>query len=191
MMIMPVENVGEIENYIKKCGIPRGDFSEHDMQAVWDDVLDLNKGDIVVEVGVRYGKSLLAMVLMAEEGVKFYGVDSVQYEGQMEFWKRSKLDQHAEFFLDESVELAKRWDKGKISLIHIDGDHSYEAVSSDILFWYPHMKKGGVMFFHDCDESSPGVMQAVTEFVNTHQVASFRMMYKIVHNNTSIAGIWL
>ncbi len=52
------------------------------------------------------------------------------------------------------------------------------------------MKKNGVMFFHDCDETSPGVVQAVAEFVNTHMVNKWEL-YKRADKNTSVSGIWL
>ncbi len=75
-------------------------------------------------------------------------------------------------------------------LIFIDGDHSYQGCKTDINAWVPHMKSHGVIFFHDADESSPGVLQAACEFVNNHKIEKF-MIFKKTDKNTSVAGIWL
>lgn len=36
-----------------------------------------------------------------------------------------------------------------LDFVYLDGDHSYEAVYSDLNWWWPKLKSGGVMLGHD------------------------------------------
>jgi len=66
----------------------------------------------------------------------------------------------------KSVEIAKSWGPGATprDLIFIDAEHTYEALKADIEAWWPHLKDGGIMAFHDYRTSQfPGVTQAIHE----------------------------
>lgn len=51
-----------------------------------------------------------------------------------------------------------------LDFCYIDGDHSYEAVKSDIEAMWNLIKKVGIMGGHDFHHTWPGVIRAVTEF---------------------------
>lgn len=46
-------------------------------------------------------------------------------------------------------------------MLHIDGDHAYEAVRADIAKYLPRLRKGGVDIFDDYDSAHPDVTRAV------------------------------
>lgn len=155
-----------------------GAFSTYDAECIVPEILKLGEGDIYLEVGVDRGKSL-SIARMVNDRCRVIGVD-LRVDPEVP---------NTEFLRGDSVDMAKEF-TGKISVLFIDGDHSYQGCKRDIEAWLPHMKEGGVIFFHDCDETSPGVVQAVAEFVNTHTVNKWEV-YKRTDKNTSVSAIWL
>ena len=63
-----------------------------------------------------------------------------------------------------SKEAAQTWNGAPIRILFIDGWHSYDAVTEDILLWFPHVISGGLIVFDDYPNPEfPGVRQAVDE----------------------------
>jgi hypothetical protein len=50
--------------------------------------------------------------------------------------------------LGDSSTIGKYWDK-KISGLFVDTFHVKEQVLTELYFWYPHIKEGGFIVFHD------------------------------------------
>ena len=157
-----------------------GAFSTLDMEVLVPEVMKLMDNEIYLEVGVDKGKSLSVARMVAKPNVLVCGVDL----------REDPKVPNTVFYQGDSADIARTWDKWKISLLFIDGDHSYQGCKRDIEAWYPLMKEGGVLLFHDCDETSPGVVQAVFEFFNTHKCKTIEL-FKRTDKNTSMAKICL
>lgn len=140
-----------------------GAFSTFDMEILVPEVKKLFPGNIYLEVGVDKGKSLSVARMVAKDGVEIYGVDL----------RENPQVLNTTHFQGDSSQIAGMWQHGKINVLFIDGDHSYEGCKADIDSWYPHMAKDGVMLFHDADETSPGVVQAIEEFVKNNKLEVF------------------
>lgn len=140
-----------------------GAFSTYDMEVCVPEIQKLKPGQVYLEVGVDKGKSLSIAHMVAKEQVNIYGVDlrdDPEVEGTA-------------FFQGNSQDIAKVWEGSEINVLFIDGDHTYEGCKADINAWYPHMANKGVMLFHDADETSPGVVQAIEEFAEEHKLKVF------------------
>ena len=113
------------------------------------------KPNVTVDLGVDYGYSLFALAETNPGHV--YGIDS--FDGDVHAGHHSdayltvteivKLDYKnitlVKGYFDDVV---KTWNK-PIDILHIDGLHTYEAVKNDYAKWSPHVRKGGIIMFHD------------------------------------------
>lgn len=171
-----------------------GAFSTFDMQALHSGCKRLKNGDVYVEVGTYYGRSTYCAMKFLPKGVKMYAVDIEdpgEYPGhksRKQFWEETGLDERVTYIVKPSVEAAEEF-KEKIDMIFIDADHSYEEVKSDVESWYPHMKPGGYMYFHDADDSSPGVWQLVEEMSKDKRFKDLVYYRDIQDNKTSVASL--
>jgi predicted O-methyltransferase YrrM len=141
---------------------PVGAFSTFDQEITAPFIKAIPKDGKYLEIGVDKGKSLWIARQITDPSVEVFGVDICEdpkVKGTTFFQRDSKLGPETNLW--------------NIDVLFIDGDHSYEGCKADIDAWFPFVKEGGVIMFHDCDESSPGVVQAVAEFVNTHAVVKW------------------
>ncbi len=127
-----------------------------------DLIAELRPG-LLVELGTHYGESYfgfcqsiaehrLTCVCYAvdhwhgEPHSGFYGEevfdDVCRYNGtfykSFSYLLRTSFDEAVQQFADETIDL-----------LHIDGLHTYEAVSHDFRTWLPKVKPGGVILLHD------------------------------------------
>lgn len=72
-------------------------------------------------------------------------------------------------------------------LVYVDADHSYEAVKMDIIAWWPKLKHGGIMAFHDFRSPDYGVGNAVRNFAYSKGME----IYEIPENRDADAGAYL
>jgi predicted O-methyltransferase YrrM len=121
-------------------------------------------GGTIVEVGSYHGKSAVNLAYAIRKRGRAAGIYCV------DTWMNTTIE-HApnldvfQHFLDNtaayrdlitplrgrSEDVSREWEGGAIDVIFIDGDHSFEGVTTDIRSWVPRVKSGGLILFHDSD----------------------------------------
>lgn len=143
-------------------------MSPGEQKFLWKKVEELPDGIVIVEIGTLFGGSA-AIICDGRKFKKtrFFTIDSYEAPDTSFEITRSNLNKEGfdnlEIIKGKSVEVSKTWDL-PIDCLLIDGDHQFESVKSDIEYWIPKVKKGGLVLFHDY-ESWPGVTQAVDQAI--------------------------
>ncbi len=164
MMNELVKKAHEIDSYIeKKLGI-----SMSEGIALMALVRGMGGGSVYVELGAFRGRSGAFLSAFAKEGDKVYSIDhwESRHDRATYVHNLQKLGyfDRVEPIHSTSEEACKNWNK-EIDLLLIDGNHHYDSVSIDYFRWYPHVKVGGIIAFHDYGSARwPGVERFVDNY---------------------------
>ncbi len=127
------------------------------------DLVEAIRPALTVELGVYNGLSFFTFCQSLQEndidGVA-YAVDCWEGDDHTDAYDDSIYEDVAAHARDQYrgisyllrmyfSEALKHFDDESIDLLHIDGLHTYEAVQEDFTTWYPKVKPGGIILFHD------------------------------------------
>lgn len=148
--------MGDTEHLVDVAALerdaPDGWFSRFDIEVLYPEVAKIPDKGRYLEIGVNRGRSLWVATQAAKSSVQVWGIDELPDPGIP-----------GTNYIQSDSHMAK-WNK-RVDVLFIDAGHSYDDVEWDIKKYVPFVKKGGVVLFHDYDETSPGVIRAVDEFV--------------------------
>lgn len=127
------------------------------------DIVAAVKPKLLVELGTQHGFSFFCFCQsMAENNIDglCYAVDTWagdEHTGAYDNTTFETVQQHARKQYPSIAYLMRmlfndalnHFSDNSLDLVHIDGLHTYEAVSEDFRNWYPKVKPGGVILFHD------------------------------------------
>jgi predicted O-methyltransferase YrrM len=122
-----------------------------------------------VEIGARFGCSTLTLALAARETGTAYPIYSIDPHGWVPAsGTKAKSFETLRYNLQTaglaarvipivglSSDVAWAWE-ANLSLLWIDGDHSYNAVTKDLRNWAPFVIDGGIVCGHDYMEEPRG-----------------------------------
>ena len=167
--------------------------SQHKASVLMDLVIQ-EKLEVVVEIGVFGGKSLIPMAcaLKANGKGKIFGIDpwdshaSIQgaiNEANKSWWEeldhqmilRGLTKKIHQFALTDQIELIQSTSEAApliqgIQMLHVDGNHSDETSYLDVTKWVPLMKSGGWIIFDDIDwyENGMNTTSRAIEWLNNN-----------------------
>lgn len=137
------------------------------------------KNGVIVEIGSFKGKSTACLALASNDSTKVYAIDT--FEGNSKDFSEGVQFLGGNFYADFlrnikttgkakkvhtvnglSSKIGEKWNK-KIDFLFIDGSHIYEDVKLDFDLFYPWVKEGGIIAFHDVHPNFPGVSRVWKE----------------------------
>jgi len=147
------------------------------------------RGSTYVELGSYLGASscfIASGIQSAGNLAKLYCVDTWANEGMAEGSRDTYGDflENTTAFKDiivplrgKSENIARNFDQ-EIDFIFIDAGHDYQNVKTDVLAWFPKLRPGAQVIFHDIGWAE-GVQQVVREYVQpfAHDEGSLPNMY--------------
>ena len=161
---------------------------------------------VIVEIGSWKGKSTICLASGSKTGcgAKVYAIDPhtgscehIQRASNGTVWTFHEFTQNIERAgvsdlvvarVQTSEEAAKDF-ASPVGLIFIDGAHEYDLAKLDFTLWFPKLKNGGIMAFHDT-VGWEGPKRTVKEFIyksrhfkNAGFVGSITFAEKVIQNS--------
>ena len=125
-----------------------------------------------LEIGSFKGKSANYIAPVAESLIcidPFRADDGgqtqyVDYTTLQEFLKNTSKFKNITPVIGKSEDVYQQFQTDQFEMMFIDGMHDYDSVKSDIEKYWPKLKVGGYMCFHDYQKDWTGVIKAVDGF---------------------------
>lgn len=125
---------------------------------------------VIVEIGSFLGRSTVSFALGCTGTRKHvFAIDL--FEGDNDMYgsgdflgrfhnniKSCGVEAYVTPIKQHSLKVAAAWNK-PIDVLFIDGSHEYEDVKADFHAFYPHVKKNGIIAFHDIKGQWDGVIR--------------------------------
>jgi len=70
-----------------------------------------------------------------------------------------------------SLTAAPEFPDASLDFVYIDGNHKFDFAISDIIFWAPKVRIGGIVALHDyCHEVGHDVVHAIDAYTQSHHI---------------------
>lgn len=127
------------------------------------DLVAAHRPEVLVELGTQSGVSYFCFCQSARENgvdLRAFAVDTWKGDAHTsaydeKIWEEVRAHNEANYAGSSTLlrmlfeEALGQFEDGSIDLLHIDGYHTHEAVRGDFERWYPKVRPGGLVLFHD------------------------------------------
>ena len=152
--------------------------AREDLFDLMNEIGDFQKG---VEVGVALGKNAKVM-LDRIDGLSLMAVDPWTKYGN---WTQEKMDRRYDNTLRRldpygnriqvirktSMDAVREFSDGILDFVYIDGFHDFDYIMSDLIFWVPKVRSGGIIAGHDYYPFyRAGIIPAVDVYTRMHNI---------------------
>ena len=140
-----------------------------------------NKG---AEIGVRRGR-FSAILCKTNLNIELFCIDP--WSAIDNKYPQERQDQIYEYAVNvlapynakivrrASLDVVKYFEDNSFDFIYIDGNHRFDYVCPDIIYWSQKVRSGGIVAVHDFYGGEPGVQKAVEAYVHAHYISHWYM----------------
>ena len=130
----------------------------------WKTLPQTDEGNIILEIGRYWGGSTILLAMATHySDVKIVSVDVVEgcHDPEVDDWLNNYKEKER---IDIRVDNSWAMETVPISLLFVDGDHSYEGVKKDFIHHWNYLY--GVCLAHDyTDPTCEGVTKFIDEWI--------------------------
>jgi len=147
------------------------------------------------EIGVDGGRNakkmfhyILDLQLILVDPWKAYraGVTPELMEQRYQECRLRLKGRDAKYIKKTSIEAVKEVEDGSLDFVYIDGVHGFDNVMTDLIFWSPKVRKGGIVSGHDFYFGYYSeVVPAVTAYTYAHNITTWYITSKGIPTPTS------
>jgi predicted O-methyltransferase YrrM len=151
-----------LEEVEKKIGKVYSLNTKEEREAFYKYAAKVPDDGIILDIGTCAGSSAFIFGWASSPKVKVHTIDPVVNHNFISNLEAFGLGEKIIYHQETSEEVAEKWDL-PISLMFIDGIHSYHGVSNDFGWFKQFMVKDGIVMFHDYYLYSNAIGRAIDE----------------------------